>query len=236
VRLQLSCSCCRVALICAIIALAGFPLAYAFYGEDVQEASVFEQNQEIIHSQKQIVPFFLSRTLRTLGMAAIISFIPLFAVDVLGLSIQRASLLSAMMFVGAVVGALLTGWLSEHYKPFSIITVLLIVVLPVIFLLTLSLPLFAIILLLPGLGIAEVGFFPPQNIWLSQVSRRAVRGKMFGIGMTADGFVRALAPGLFGFFSDHWGLVTSFRWALLPIGVAATLFAMLRFTGAHPER
>ena len=223
-------------LICALLALAGLPLTLVFYKEDPRTFSLPEEEQEIPHSQKDIVIFFLSRALRTLGLVAIVSFIPLFVVDVLGLNVQRASFFSGMVFLGGVIGSLFTGWLSENYYSLSIIVVLLIAALPMGLLVTLSLPLLAVTLLLVTLGICHIGFFPPQNLWLSQVSRQAVRGKMFGLGMTLDTMAMAMAPGLFGFLGDRWGLATSFRWTLLPLGVAAALFMMLRFSAPIPDR
>lgn len=222
-------------LICALIALAGLPLAFVFYKENQHTFSCSKEEPEILYSQRDIVIFFLSRALRTLGLVAIISFIPLFVVDVLGLNVQRASFFSGMVFLGGVIGSLLTGWLSENYYSLSIIAVLLIAALPIGWLLTSSLPLLAVIFVLVTLGICNIGFYPPQNLWLSQVSRQAVRGKMFGVGMTLDTMPMAMAPGLFGFLGDHWGLATSFRWTLLPLGMAAALFMMLRFSVSIPD-
>jgi hypothetical protein len=59
---------------------------------------------------------------------------------------------------------------------------------------------------------------------------------MFGVGMTLDTMVTAIAPGLLGFLGDHWGLATSFRWMLLPLGAAATLFMVLRFSVSFSGR
>lgn len=223
-------------LLCALIALTGLPLTYVFYKEDPHTFSRSEDEPEIPHSQRDTVIFFLARALRTLGIVAIVFFIPLFVVDVLGLNIQRASFFSGAIFLGGIIGSLFTGWLSESYYSLSIIVVLLIAALPIVLLITFSLPLLAIILLLATLGICHFGFFPPQNLWLSQVSRQAIRGKMFGVGMTLDTMAIAMAPGLFGFLGDRWGLVTSFRWTLLPLGAAAALFMMLRFSASIPDR
>ena len=223
-------------LICALIALTGLPLTYVFYKEDAYTFARSEEEQEIPHSQRDTVIFFLSRALRTLAIIAIVSFIPLFVVDVLGLNIQRASFFSGMIFLGGIIGSLFTGWLSESYHPLSIIVILLIAALPIVLFVTFSLPLLAIILLLAILGICHIGFFPPQNLWLSQVSRQAIRGKMFGVGMTLDTMAAAMAPGLFGFLGDRWGLATSFRWTLLPLGAAAALFTMLRFSVSTSDR
>ncbi len=223
-------------LICALIALTGLPLTFVFYKEDAYTFARSEEEQEIPHSQRDIVIFFLSRALRTLGILTIVSFTPLFLVDVLGLNIQRASFFSGMIFLGGIIGSLFTGWLSESYYSLSIIVVLLIAAVPIGLLITLSLPLLAIILLLATLGICHFGFFPPQNLWLSQVSRQAIRGKMFGVGMTLDAMAAAIAPGLFGFLGDRWGLVASFRWMLLPLSAAAALFMMLRFSVSTSDR
>ena len=110
------------------------------------------------------------------------------------------------------------------------------VLVPIVLLLTVPSRLLPITLLLTALGICYIGFFPPQNLWLSQVSRRAVRGKMFGAGMTLDTVAAAVAPALFGFLGDRWDLVTSFRWMLLPLAVATTLFVVVRLSVSQPGR
>ncbi|MBA7479948.1 hypothetical protein ES707_15392 [subsurface metagenome] len=183
-----------------------------------------------------MVIFFLSRALRSLGIVAIVSFIPLFVVDILSLSIQRAAFFSGMIFFGGIIGSLITGWLSESYRPLSVIAVLHILLLPIVLLVALPGPLLLITLLLVVLGICHIGFFPPQNLWLSQVSRRAIRGKMFGAGMSLDTVAAAIAPGLFGFVGDRWDLVSSFHWMLLPLAVAATLFVVLRYSVSRSAR
>jgi FSR family fosmidomycin resistance protein-like MFS transporter len=210
--------------ISALIALVGLPLAFAFYKKDPPaSSSQSERAQKVRPSQTNMVVFFLSRALRALGIVAIVSFVPLFVVDILSLSIQRAAFFSGMIFLGGAVGALITGWLSESYHPLSVIALLHLVLMPIVLLVTLPSSLLLMALFLVGLGICYIGFFPPQDLWLSQVSRRAMRGKIFGAGMTLDTIAAAIAPGLFGFIGDRWDLVTSFRWMLLPLGSTLTV-------------
>lgn len=223
--------------IIALIAIMGLPLALIFYKEDLPSpSSQSKRTQKIRPSRMDMVIFFLSRALRSLGIVALVSFIPLFVVDILSLSIQRAAFFSGMIFFGGIIGSLITGWLSESYRPLSVIAVLHILLLPIVLLVALPGPLLLITLLLVVLGICHIGFFPPQNLWLSQVSRRAIRGKMFGAGMSLDTVAAAIAPALFGFVGDRWDLVSSFHWMLLPLAIAATLFVVLRYSVSRSAR
>lgn len=216
-------------LICALVAMIGLPLAYAFYKGDSTDFPEPEVPQKMPHPQRDVGIFFLARTLRTLGIVGVVSFIPLFAVDILALNMQKASFLLGTVFLGALFGSLLTGWFSESCHPLSIIVILLLAALPTIWLITLPIPMLVIVLLLMVLGISHIGFFPPQNLWLSAMSRRAIQGKVFGVGMTFDGIAMAIAPGLFGYLADRYTLAISFRWTLLPLGAAAILLLILRF-------
>ena len=223
--------------ISALIAIMGLPLALIFYKEDLPTpSSQSKRTQKIRPSRTDMVIFFLSRALRSLGIVALVSFIPLFVVDILSLSIQSAAFFSGMIFFGGIIGSLITGWLSESYRPLSVIAVLHILLLPIVLLVALPGPLLLIALLLVVLGICHIGFFAPQDLWLSQVSRRAIRGKMFGAGMSLDTVAAAIAPGLFGFVGDRWDLVSSFHWMLLPLAVAATLFVVLRYSVSRSAR
>jgi len=217
-------------VIIAFIAIMGLPLALAFHKKDLPVFFESERTQKIHPSPRDMVIFFLSRALRTLGIVVIVSFVPLFVVDILGLDIQKASFFSGMIFLGAIIGSLLTGWLSESYSPLSIIVILNLAIIPVVLGITFPGSPLIIALLLVALGICYLGFFPPQSLWLSQVSPRAIQGKMFGVGMTLDTMATAIAPGLFGFIGDRWNLITSFRWTLLPLVVAAALFVALRYS------
>jgi len=214
-----------------LIALFGIPLAYFFYRTDYSDLSSTVEKSKIKYPPFILTTFFTARTLRTLGMIGVVSFVPLFIVDTLNLSIQTASYFSGLIFAGGVIGSLITGWLSDKNHPLSIIAALLLIVLPAILFITFSLPLLLTVLLLFLVGICHIGFFPPQNIWLSQASQHTIQGKIFGIGMSLDTMVTAIAPAVFGFLADRWGLRVSFRWTLLPLIIAAFLFLTLRLKG-----
>lgn len=214
-----------------LIALFGIPLAYFFYRTDYSDLPSTVEKSKIKYPPFILTTFFTARTLRTLGMIGVVSFVPLFIVDTLNLSIQTASYFSGLIFAGGVIGSLITGWLSDKNHPLSIIAALLLIVLPAILFITFSLPLLLTVLLLFLVGICHIGFFPPQNIWLSQASQHTIQGKIFGIGMSLDTMVTAIAPAVFGFLADRWGLRVSFRWTLLPLIIAAFLFLTLRLKG-----
>jgi len=57
-------------------------------------------------------------------------------------------------------------------------------------------------------------------MWLGKVTSEKIRGKIFGGMISLVGLAQILSPLLFGFIADKWGLVTSFRWTIIPILIA----------------
>ena len=213
--------------ISAGIALMGIPLAFVFYRKDgPTPSSSKEAPRKTDTSQINMAMFLVARAMRWGGIFAIVSFVPLFAVDVLDLGIERAALFSGMIFLGGALGALIAGWLCDRYQSLIIMTLLNVILIPLVLLLTFPGSWLTVIFLLVGLGMGHLGFYPPNSVWLSEASRGGVRGKIFGAGEVADGITSVVTPGLLGFLADRWGLVVAFRWMLVPL-VLATLLTML---------
>lgn len=178
---------------------------------------------------KSIIVFYLARGLYIFGSIGVMSFLPLFAVDVRGLPPEGASLFPTFVWAGAVAGTLICGVLSDRVSSFSIIFALLILTLPAIFLLTLPLPFFIIAIFLIIFGFCRIGAIPAQTVWLSQVTSQKIRGKIFGGSISLVGLSQILSPLLFGFLADMWGLIATFRWAMLPLMGAAVLLGRLTY-------
>jgi len=142
---------------------------------------------------------------------------PLFAVDLGGLSSEKAAFFLFFIFIGADPGMLICGILSDYYSPLKIIFTLGLVVIPTIFILTLSLPLIVTFIFLGILGFCSMGVWAPQGAWLAWVTSQRTRGKVFGGMMGLSGLVQIISPFLFGFLADKWGLIAAFRWAILPM-------------------
>jgi len=176
---------------------------------------------------KSLGLFYLARTAQIFGGVAVGFFLPLFAVDVGGLSPEKASFFPLFIWVGAVPGMLVCGLLSDHYSPLTIIFVLVLINILAIFAITLPLPLLVIFVLLTVLGFSGPGTWPPQNVWLSRVTSEKTRGKTFGGLISLVNLAQAFSPLLFGFLADKWGLISAFRWAILPIAAGAVCLGRL---------
>jgi len=178
------------------------------------------QSLKNIIKSKLLILFFVGRGLQILGTTAVISFIPLFGVDIRGLVPEKASFFPTFIWMGAVSGGFISGVLSDYFSPLKIILVLIIAVIPAIFIITLPFPLFVTVIFLILIGFSHIGLWPVQNMWLGKVTSEKIRGKIFGGMISLVGLAQILSPLLFGFIADKWGLVTSFRWTIIPILIA----------------
>ena len=176
---------------------------------------------------KSLSLFYLARITQMFGGAAIMSFMPLFAVDVGGLPPEKASFFPVFTWIGAIPGMLITGILSDYYSPLKIIFILILINIPLVFAITLPFPLLIIFVFLVILGFCGSGTWPPQGVWLSQVTSEKTRGKTFGALISSVNLTQAFSPLLFGFLADKWGLIATFRWATLPIIIAALFLGKL---------
>ena len=212
-----------------ILALPSLPIGLVFLTSRVSLKYEEPTSRPKITSPgvKSLILFYLARGAQMFGGTAIISFMPLFAVDVGGLPPEEASLFLIFLWAGAVPAALVYGMLSDVCSPLRIILVLLLITIPTVFVVTLSLPLLVIFPLLIALGFCSMGVWVPQNIWLSRVTPERARGKVFGGILSLLSLANISSPVFFGFLADTWGLVAMYRLALLPMIIAAVLLGKL---------
>ncbi len=212
-----------------ILALPSLPIGLAFLTSHVNLEYVDSRSRPKSSSTglKSFVLFYLARGVQIFGGVAVMSFMPLFAVDVGGLSPEKASIFLIFVWGGAVPAVLVYGVLSDFYSPLKIILVLLLITIPTVFAVTLPLPLLAVFVLLIALGFCNIGAWVPQNMWLSRVTLEKTRGKVFGGTLSLVSLAQISSPLFFGFLADKWGLVATYRWALLPMIIAALLLGKL---------
>ena len=202
-----------------ILALPSLPIGFVFLLSrwDIEYVGSAGDPQNGSVGTKSLILFYLARGAQMLGGIAVFSFMPLFAVDVGGLSSEKAAFFLLFIFIGAAPGMLICGILSDYYSPLKIIFTLGLIVIPTIFILTLSLPLTVTFIFLGILGFCSIGAWAPQGAWLAWVTSQRTRGKVFGGMMGLLGLVRTTSPLLFGFLADKWGLLVAFRWAIFPM-------------------
>jgi MFS family permease len=158
-----------------------------------------------------ILLFIMSIILRVLSVTPVLNFIPVYLNRELGLLPRTAALASALYFCGNMIGAFLSGRISERFGPFRPILVFTGLIVPIIFLLGLSVPLWATLLLFVLLGITGGGCIPAQNLMLGLLGSRFSKGGLFGFFMGITTVANAISPALFGIASDAWGIHRAMR-------------------------
>lgn len=223
-------------------ALLGVPIAFllfTFHGfykisPPGMNFSVNRQESEFV-GYKPVLFFTLSRICQMLGMVGLVSFLPLFGVDVWKFSPEAAVVFPLFLYVGTVLGDLITGILSDRYSPLKVIFALCMVAIPTIFILTLNnIPLLMVLAFIGVIGVCNGGSWPPQDLWLSRVSPLKTLGRRFGVLVGLLNVPMFLSPLLLGFLADNWGLITAFQWTILPIAIA-TLLLGKTIRGTQPS-
>lgn len=218
-----------------IYTLLGVPIAIAFLllafynniSPPNMTSSVNHESEFV--GYKPVLFFILSRVCQMLGIMGVFSFMPLFGVDVWGFSPEAVAIFLIFMYAGMIPGDLISGILSDRYFPLKVLFVLYAVSIPTIFLLTLDIPLLMAFAFLGVLGACNAGSWPPQDYWLSRVSPPKNRGRRFGVLVGILNIPMFISPLLLGFLAENWGLITAFRWAILPVAIATLLLgAMIR--------
>jgi len=183
---------------------------------------------------KSIVLFYFARGAQIFGGVAIMSFMPLFAVDVRGLLPENASLFPFFIWAGGVPGSLVCGALSDYFSALKVIFALMLVIVPIILVITLpvSVPSFMTFIFLTVLGFCHLGAWASQTVWLSQISYRKTQGKIFGGIVALAGLTRVFSPFVFGFLGDKGGLTFTLQCATIPIIIGTLcLGSLIKKTG-----
>ena len=202
-----------------ILAAPSIPVGLAFLFSHMDLRHIDPMTQPKINpvTPKSLGLFYFARGAQLFGIVTVTSFMPLFAVDVVGLLPEKASFLPAFIWVGAIPAALIWGALSDYYSPLKIILFLSLATIPTIFAVHLPLPLLVVFIFLIVLGFCNGGTWAPQNVWLSRVTSEKTRGKVFGGLMSLFGLAQICSPLVFGFIADKWGLIATFRFTILPL-------------------
>ena len=212
-----------------ILALPSLPIALVFLSSriNLRYQPVLTTPRSSSPKVKSVILFYVARGIQIFGGTAVISFMPLFAVDVAGFPVEKASLFPLLVWAGGVPATLIHGILSDIWSPLKIILVLTFLVVPIVLTITLSLPLLTLFPLLAVIGFCTIGAWVPQNMWLSRVTLEKTRGKVFGGAMSLGSVANISSPVFFGFIADKWGLVAAYRLTVLPMMIGAILLVRL---------
>lgn len=164
--------------------------------------------------------------MRSLMLAALTTFLPLFVVDVRGGGLWIAAAALSVLEGAGVVGALLTGTLSDRFG--RVRTLLLLSVLaPLLMLLFLVAPPWATVPLLIALGLTAIS---PTPVFLALVQEEFTEQRALANGtfLALNFLIRALGIWGIGQIADSSGLERAFLWSALVAPLALPALWPLR--------
>jgi len=179
--------------------------------------------------------FFTANLALTISFYGVYNFIPTFIVDVKGLSVEKAGYFYILVAMGGMIGSFLAGRLVDRFSSLLVIGIVTIVGIPVVFLLALAVNPISLVLLLILLGICYGGIFPPQNVYLANLTSTYRRGKIYGLIQCLSILLGATAPGIIGLLADHLGLVLALQLSTIPLALAGALFIYLNYLKTRPS-
>jgi len=213
---------------CLLLSLPGYFLAYAYLKSKKDKKNLQVEAEKKI-KQGYVYLFFISMGMHRLGFWAILSFLPLYATDYLGLKPEISAWIISIFFTGVLLGSLISSRIID--KNHLLVLLLSTTIISTFLLLGITfITQFILIVLLIGIfGILEGIFFPSQNTWLTFICPVNHQGKIFGIGLFAEGVSATIAPTLYGWIADQFSLIWAYRLASIPLFISFILFLIIYF-------
>jgi len=211
---------------CLVIALPGFVLAWG-YSRLKNETSDDSIKAEKLAQRILFIIYFISYAFYSLGAWAILSFLPVYATDYIGLRLGISAWIASIYFAGELSGSLLISKILDRHNPLKFVIFATVSSSLLIFTLTCStLPIVMVIIVL-GIGLLQGFTYPSQHTWLTRVSSNHTRGKLFGFVFFVEGFSATIAPFLYGWLADQFSLVYAYRLASIPFFISFLLYIVL---------
>jgi len=213
---------------CLLLSLPGYFLGYA-YLKLKRDKKNFKAEEEKKTKRGHINLFFISVGIRSLGIWAILSFLPLYATDYLGLKPEISAWSVSIIFIGMFVGSLISSRIIDKNSPLILVLSATIITTLLVLGITFITQPISIVLLIGILGIVEGMFYPSQSTWLTFICPVNQQSKIFGISLFVEGVSATIAPTLYGWIADQYSLIWAYRLAAIPLFVSFILFSALHF-------
>ena len=213
---------------CLLLSLPGYFLAYKFLKSKKDKKNLKTEAEKKI-KRGYIYLFFISMGIRSLGFWAVLSFLPIFATDYLGLKPEVSAWIISIFFTGVFLGSLISSRIIDNSYPLVLVLSTTIITTFLLLSITFITQFILIILLIGIMGILEGAFFPSQNTWLTFICPVNRQGKIFGIGLFVEGISATIAPTLYGWIADQFSLIWAYRIAAIPLFISFILFLTLHF-------
>ncbi len=193
-------------IICFLLALPGYFLAYA-YIKSKRGKENHKAKAENKIKKRYIYLFFISLGIRSLGDLAILSFLPIYATEYIGLKPEISAWIIAINFTGEFLGNLISSRIIDKNSSLILALSATISATFIIIAITLIAQPIIIVLLVGILGILQGIYFPSQNTWLTFICPVNHQSKIFGIGFFVGGISATIAPTLYGWIADQTNLI-----------------------------
>ncbi len=213
---------------CLLLSLPGYFLGYAYLKSKKDKKNLKVKAEKKI-KRGHINLFFISMGIRSLGLWAILSFLPIYATDYLGLKPEISAWIVSIIFIGMFVGSLISSRIIDKNHPLILLLLTTIITAFLLLGITFIVQPMLIVLLIGTLGILQGIYFPSQNTWLTFICPVNHQGKIFGIGFFVEGVSATIAPTLYGWIADQISLIVAYRLAAVPPFVSFVLFSILYF-------
>jgi MFS family permease len=220
---------------CLLLSFPGYFLGYAYLKSKKDKKNLKVKTEKKI-KRGHINLFFISMGIRSLGLWAILSFLPIYATDYLGLKPGISAWIVSIIFIGTFVGSLISSRIIDKNHPLILILSATIITTFLIFGITFIAQPISIVLLIGTLGIVEGIFFPSQTTWLTFICPVNHQSKIFGIGLFVEGVSATIAPTLYGWIADKFSLIWAYRLAAIPLFISFILFLILYFLENKHEK
>ena len=220
---------------CLLFSLPGYFLAYV-YLKSKKDKKNHKAEAEKKTKQSHIHLFFVSIGIRSLGVWAVLSFLPFYATDYIGLKPEISAWIVSVFFIGVFLGSLISSRIIDKNQPLVLIlssTIITVLLLLGITFIVRPIPIFLVIGIL---GSLEGIFFPSLYTWLTYICPVNRQAKIFGILLFVEGISATIAPTLFGWIADKYSLIWAYRLAAIPIFISFILFLILHFLENKHEK
>ena len=220
---------------CLLLSFPGYFLAYKYLKSKKGEKNLKTEAEKKI-KQSYIYLFFISIGIRSLGFWAVLSFLPIYATEYLGLKPEVSAWIVSIIFIGMLVGSLISSRIIDKSNPLILVLSATIITTFLVLGITFIAQRISIVLLIGTLGIVEGIFFPSQSTWLTFICPVSHQGKIFGISLFVEGLSATIAPTLYGWIADQSNLVWAYRLAAIPLFVSFILFLILHFLESKHDK